>query len=75
MCTIIQHTSMKQRSSFLVGKSTEFVNQMFGDFVKMTLAWFPNHWLWLESSHSVKMWLEWSLRNIRSQRDSSHQIS
>jgi len=28
------------------------VNQMFGDFVKMTLTWVSTRWLWLEPSHS-----------------------
>ena len=33
-------------------KRTGFVHQELRDFVKMTL--FSSHWLWLESSHSVK---------------------
>ena len=40
--------------SFFVGKRTGFVHQKLRDFVKMTLTRVSSHWLWLESSYSVK---------------------
>ena len=39
---------------FFVCKQTGFVNQRLWDFANMTLTRVSSHWLWLESSHSVK---------------------
>jgi len=39
---------------FFVCKQTGFVDQRLWDFAKMTLNRVSSHWLWLESSHSVK---------------------
>ena len=38
----------------LCSKGTGFVHQELRDFVKVTLTRVSSHWLWLESSHSVK---------------------
>jgi len=62
---------------FSVCKRIGFVHQELKDFVKMTLTQVSSHWLWLESSHSVKnvtsvefpffsTWLEWSRSHQKS---------
>jgi len=43
-----------KNANFFMCKRTEFVHEELRDFVKMTLARLSSHWLWLESSHSVK---------------------
>jgi len=43
-----------KKSHSIECKLTLFVAQTFQDFAKMTLTQVSSHWLWLESSHSVK---------------------
>ena len=68
---------------FFVCKQTGFVNQRLWDFAKMILFRVSIHWLWLESSHSVKnatrveslsfsRWLESSQSHQKSWLESSH---
>ena len=68
---------------FFVWKRTGFVHQELRDFVKMTLTRVSSHWLWLESSQSVKnvtrvelpffsTWLESSPSHQKSWLESSH---
>ena len=70
---------------FFVCKQTGFVDQRLWDFAKMTLTRVSRHWLWLESSHSVKnvtwvespsfsTWLESSQSHQKSWLDSSRVI-
>jgi len=56
---------------FFVCKQTGFVDQRLWDFAKMTLTRVSSHWLWLESSHSVKNVTRVELNHHLSQRDSS----
>ena len=64
-------TEAKKAYIFLC-KRTESVNQMFGDFVKMTLTPVSSHWMQLEWSHLVKRWLESSPSHKMSWLESIH---
>ena len=56
---------------FFVCKQTWFVDQRLWDFAKTTLTRVSSHWLWLESSHSVKNVTRIESSHHLSQRDSS----
>jgi len=43
-----------KNAHFFVCKRTGFVHEELKDFVKMTLTLVSSHWMWLETSHSVK---------------------
>jgi len=60
-----------KNAHFFVCKGTGFIHQELRDFVKTTLTRVSSHWVWLESSHSVKNVIRVESSHHFSQRDSS----